>query len=100
MMKTKTPKPDSRIMWPGWAGDLTPAECTWLRTRIKRSKRLQERWGALPDDPEQAEALIRSKAICGHPDAEAVSVATKPATTDTAPLRDGKALGIQLGLEL
>ena len=100
-MKTKTPpKPDKRILWPGWAGNLTPAEYRHLATRISRSRRLQERWRPIPADPEKAEALIRSKAICGGAGAETNQVATQLATTTTAPLRDGPAVWIQLSMEL
>jgi len=91
---------DNRLLRPGWAGDLTPAECRYLLTRIKRSKRLQERWGILPDDPEQAEAAIRSKAICTTQDAEAVQVVIEPAGATAASLRDTPGTWIQLSLEL
>jgi hypothetical protein len=39
--------PDSRVLDPGWAGELSDGEIEYIQRELKRSKRLWRRWGYL-----------------------------------------------------
>ncbi len=49
--KVKSPAPvagrDTRVLDPGWAGELSDAEVAYIQQELKRSKRLWRRWGYL-----------------------------------------------------
>jgi len=55
----------SKLLQPGWAGELTPDEFTYIKSQLKQSPSLKRRWGFRPSAKRLSEAHIRAMAMNG-----------------------------------
>ena len=53
------------LLEPGWAGEITPYECAYIKSELKKSARLRRRWGFRPSAKRFSENWIRDVARNG-----------------------------------
>jgi len=56
-----------KLLIPGWAGELSPDEFTYIKSQLKLSPSLKRRWGFRPSARRFSEGRIRSIARDGLP---------------------------------
>jgi hypothetical protein len=49
----------SRLLKPGWAGELSPDEFAYIKTELQQSSSLRRRWGFRPTAKRLSESRIR-----------------------------------------
>ena len=54
-----------RLLEPGWAGELSPDELTYIKSELKQSASLRRRWGFRPSARRLSESRIRTVASDG-----------------------------------
>jgi hypothetical protein len=54
-----------KLLQPGWAGELTRDELTYIKSRLQQSPSLKRRWGFKPSAKRLVERRIRAVAIDG-----------------------------------
>ena len=70
-----SPTGDSRLLDPGWAGELAPDELQFLQVELSRDKKLAFKWGFRPGARRRPEWAIRQAAMWGDPDSRSTNVA-------------------------
>lgn len=55
-----------KLIEPGWAGELSPAEFAYIKSQLKQSPSLKRRWGFRPSSKRFSESRIRMVARNGH----------------------------------
>ena len=69
-----TPSGDSRLLEPGWAGDLAPDELEVLQAELFRDKKLAFHWGFRPGAKRRPAWSIGQVAMWGDPNRRATNV--------------------------
>jgi hypothetical protein len=54
-----------KLLIPGWAGELSPDELTYIKSQLKQSPSLKRRWGFKPSAKRFSESRIRAVARDG-----------------------------------
>lgn len=55
-----------KLIEPGWAGELSPDEFTYIKLQLKQSPSLKRRWGFRPSAKRLSESRIRTVARKGR----------------------------------
>ena len=55
----------ANLLVPGWAGELSPYELTYIKSELMKSARLRRMWGFRPSAKRFSEKLIRDVARNG-----------------------------------
>ena len=56
---------EHKLLEPGWAGELTPDELAYIKSRLRQSCSLRRRWGFRPSAKKLSESRIRAVARHG-----------------------------------
>jgi hypothetical protein len=56
-----------KLLEPGWAGELSPSEFTYIKSQLKQSPSLKRRWGFRPSARRLSETRLREIARNGLP---------------------------------
>ena len=57
-----------QLLEPGWAGELTESEFDYLEAKLKRYKRLRNKWGFQSEDDILSPEAIQTVAMSGDPE--------------------------------
>ncbi|MDA0770801.1 MAG: hypothetical protein O2821_11330 [Chloroflexi bacterium] len=57
-----------QLLEPGWAGELTESEFDYLESKLKRYKRLRNKWGFQSEDDILSPEAIQTVAMSGDPE--------------------------------
>ena len=57
-----------QLLEPGWAGELTESEFDYLEGKLKRYKRLRNKWGFQSEDDVLSPEAIQTVAMSGDPE--------------------------------
>jgi len=60
--------PDARLLEPGWAGDLSDEELTFIQQALLKDARLSRTWGFRPSQKTRNEQAIRRVGMDGDPE--------------------------------
>jgi hypothetical protein len=68
------PQGDSRLLTPGWSGELAPDEFEYILSELLSDKRLAFTWGFQPGKKRRPEWSIRAVAVWGDPERRATNM--------------------------